>query len=72
MYIVSKVNKRICILDEENMKVIYFPPNFIKDKINSRKQLHVLCDQFNELQQREIDYIVEFEKQFIKESSNKG
>jgi hypothetical protein len=62
MYRVVKRNKKLMIIDN-NDKMIYTPPSFLKDKIASREQVQELCDEFNRLTSRDIDAIIRFESQ---------
>ena len=66
-FYVSKVDKRLWILDWNTQEKIYSPPEFIRKKLTSREQLQELCDAFNELGRRDIDSIVAFEKAFVKD-----
>lgn len=66
-FYVSKVNKRLWILNWDTQEWVYTPPEFIRKKLTSREQLQKLCDAFNKLGRRDIDSIVAFEKAFIKD-----
>jgi hypothetical protein len=62
MFYVSKLHKRLWIIDEDNQDKIYTPPEFIRHRITSREQLQKLCDVFNENNRRDIDAILIFER----------
>lgn len=62
-YDVAKINKRVHIIDGRT-KIIYTPPDFIRDKMTNREKLKTLAEKFNQIGGRDIDAIIEFEASF--------
>lgn len=61
MYRVVKWHKKIVVMDE-NDKVVYHPPNFLKP-MTSRNDMQIVVDSFNE-KGYNIEAIIEFETKF--------
>lgn len=59
MFILKK-DTRLKIIDENN-KVVYSPPDFIRKKMLNRKQLQQVCDKLNDVGYYDINIIIEFE-----------
>jgi hypothetical protein len=59
-YKVSKLNKRLVIIDDDE-KLVYCPPDFMRNAITTRSTLQRLCDEFNTANCRDIGCIINFE-----------
>ena len=66
MYKVVKVNQRLEIVNFENgwaLETAYIPPNFVREKMHSRYQLHELANELNS-RGRDINIIADWEACF--------
>ena len=46
---------------DENNNIVYVPPDFLREKKQSRKKLQELCDEFNLLTSRDLNAIIKYE-----------
>jgi hypothetical protein len=62
-FYVRKINGRLKILECE--EVIYVPPDFLRKKMSSRKELQELAERLSLKGRRDIDKIIDFERAIL-------